>query len=207
MQFQTRTALQLAEEESPMEITARGLWTLLHGMGFGALYLLACSGAIFELFRLTASSPHPEPTRAQERFLSVYLLAMVFLAWAAVFTGAYVIYPWYRATPPPGTLDLSMFPQRLLQSSPATAGWHSLGMEWKEHVAWFAPISITMVAFVFLRYGRGLRNHRQLRSAVIGFAAASFLAAGIAGFFGAMINKSTPVQGGPMIQLSHSSQE
>ena len=28
---------------------ARGLWTLIHGMGFGALYLLACSGALVEL--------------------------------------------------------------------------------------------------------------------------------------------------------------
>ena len=27
-------------------------------------------------------------------------------------------------------------------------------MEWKEHVAWFTPISITMVAALFLRYGR-----------------------------------------------------
>ena len=34
-----------------MEITARGLWTLVHGMGFGALYLLACSGALVELWR------------------------------------------------------------------------------------------------------------------------------------------------------------
>ena len=29
-----------------MEITTRALWTLIHGMGFGALYLLACSGAL-----------------------------------------------------------------------------------------------------------------------------------------------------------------
>ena len=28
-----------------MEITERSLRTLIHGMGFGALYLLACSGA------------------------------------------------------------------------------------------------------------------------------------------------------------------
>jgi uncharacterized membrane protein len=96
-----------------------------------------------------------------------------------------------------------MFPQRLLMSSPATIGWHSLGMEWKEHVAWFAPISITMVAFVFLKYGRDLGNHRQLRAAVLCFAAASFVAAGIAGFFGAMITKDAPVHGGYTIQLSH----
>jgi uncharacterized membrane protein len=75
-------------------------------------------------------------------------------------------------------------------------------MEWKEHVAWLAPISITMAAFVFIRYGRDLRNHRQLRAAVLVFTLASFVAAGIAGFFGAMLNKNAPVQGGPTIQLS-----
>lgn len=186
-----------------MEITARALWTLIHGMGFGALYLLACSGALVELYRLTTSSPSPDSSPGQERFLKAYLLTMVVLAWAAVLTGAYVVYPWYRAAPPPGTTDLSMFPQRLLMSSPTTTGWHSLGMEWKEHVAWFAPISITMVAFVFIRYGRGLKNHPQLRAAVLFFAVASFVAAGIAGFFGAMINKYGPVQGGATIHLSH----
>ncbi|HXR37954.1 MAG TPA: hypothetical protein VN776_02635 [Terracidiphilus sp.] len=185
-----------------MEITLRSLWTMIHGMGFGALYLLACSGALVELYRLTVASAPSSPTPGQERFLRIYLIAMVVLAWAAVLTGAYVIYPWYRAAPPPGAVDLSLFPQRLLMSNPATIGWHSLGMEWKEHVAWFAPISITMVAFVFIRYGRDLGNHKQLRAAVLGFAAASFIAAGIAGFFGAMINKYAPVQGGPAIQLS-----
>jgi len=184
-----------------MEITARALWTMIHGMGFGALYLLACSGGLFELYRLTAASPSPS-TPGQHRFLKIYLVTMAFLAWATVLTGAYVIYPWYRATPPPGTLDLSLFPQRLLMSNPATIGWHSLGMEWKEHVAWFAPISITVVAFIFLRYGRDLSNHKQLRSAVLAFAAASFLAAAIAGFFGAMLNKAAPVHGGPAIQVS-----
>jgi len=182
-----------------MEITARGLWTLIHGMGFGALYLLACSGALVELYRFTTSS---EFTVGQERFLRFYLITMVVLAWASVLIGAYVVYPWYRAAPPPGTADLSMFPQRLLISSPTTIAWHSLGMEWKEHVAWLAPISITMVAFVFIKYGRDLGNHRQLRSAVLCFAAASFVSAGIAGFFGAMITRDAPVRGGHTIQLN-----
>jgi hypothetical protein len=186
-----------------MEITVRSLWTLIHGMGFGALYLLACSGAIVELYRFTTSSSPVETTPPDERFLKVYLIAMVVLAWLAVLTGTYVIYPWYRAAPPPGAVDLAMFPQRLLMSTPATIGWHSLGMEWKEHVAWFAPISITMVAFVFIKYGRDLKNHPELRTAVLCFALASFVAAGIAGFFGAMINKYAPVRGGNTIQLSH----
>ena len=191
-----------------MEITSRALWTLIHGMGFGALYLLACSGALVELYRFTTSSPLSDSTPGRERmgperFLKAYLIAMVVLAWAAVLSGAYVIYPWYRAALAPRTSDLSLFPQRLLLSNPTTADWHSIGMEWKEHVAWLAPISITMVAFVFARYGRALSHHRQLRAAVLGFALVSFLAAEVAGFFGAMINKYAPVQGGATIQLSH----
>jgi hypothetical protein len=184
-----------------MDITVRGLWTLIHGMGFGALYLLACSGALLELYRCMTPSISFQPTPDHERFVKIYLIAMSVLAWAAVLTGAYLIYPWYRAAPPPGTFDLSMFPQRLLMSSPATIGWHSFGMEWKEYVAWLAPISITMVAFVFIRYGRGLRDHRQLRAAVLCFTLISFLAAGIAGFFGALIDKQAPVQGGQTIHL------
>jgi hypothetical protein len=185
-----------------MEITARALWTLIHGLGFGALYLLACSGALVEMYRIVISASPSESAPTQERFLKVYLVTMVVLAWASVLTGAYIVYPWYRAAPPPGTTNLSMFPQRLLMSSTTTIGWHSLAMEWKEHVAWFAPISVTMVAFIFIRYGRALRNHRQLRAAVLCFAVVSFVAAGIAGFCGAMINKYAPVQGGTTVQLS-----
>jgi hypothetical protein len=185
-----------------MEITVRGLWTLIHGMGFGALYLLACSGALVELYRFTTSSASVGETNREERFLKLYVVTMVILAWAAVLTGAYVIYPWYRAGLPTGTKDLALFPQRLLLSRPSTSGWHSLGMEWKEHVAWFAPISITMVAFVFIKYGRDLKNHKQLRAGVLAFALASFVSAGVAGFFGAMLDKYAPVQGGQTIQLS-----
>jgi hypothetical protein len=186
-----------------MEITTRSLWTLMHGMGFGALYLLACSGALVEFLR--RYSPHASApiTARDEAFLRIYLVAMAVLAWLAVLTGAYVIYPWYRAVAPPGTANLAAFPQRLLQSKPSTAGWHSLGMEWKEHVAWLAPISITMAAAVFIKYGRDLRSHPQLRAAVLCFTLVSFLAAGIAGFFGAMLDKYAPVQGGRTIHVMH----
>lgn len=184
-----------------MEITVRSLWTLIHGMGFGALYLLASSGALVELWRLTGRPVVSVPAPGHERFLKIYLFTMVVLAWAAVLSGTYVIYPWYRAAPPAGTANLAMFPQRLLLSSATTQGWHSLGMEWKEHVAWLVPISTTMVAFVVARYGADLKHHRQLRTAILGFVAVSFLAAGVAGFWGAMIDKYAPVQGGSTIQL------
>jgi hypothetical protein len=185
-----------------MEITARSLWTLIHGMGFGALYLLACSGAIVELSRRYSSKALPVTAR-DEAFLRVYLVLMAALAWFAVLSGTYIVYPWYRATPPPGTADLTGFPQRLLMANPATIAWHSIGMEWKEHVAWLVPIAITMAAAVAIRYGRALKSHPELRNVVLGFVLVSFVAAGVAGFFGAMLNKNAPVEGGQTIQLIH----
>ena len=184
-----------------MEITTRSLWTMIHGMGFGALYLMACSGALVELYR--RYRPHSmTPIELQdESFLRIYLIAMAVVAWLTVLTGAYVIYPWYRAVPPVGTANLAAFPQRLLLSSPSTSAWHSIGMEWKEHVAWLAPISITMAAAVFSQYGRNLRNYPQLRAAVLSFVWISLLCAGIAGFFGAMLVKNAPVQGGPIVHI------
>jgi hypothetical protein len=58
-----------------------------------------------------------------------------------------------------------------------------------------------MAASVFLRYGRSLGTHATLRNAVIGFVAVSFFAAGVAGFFGAMLNKNAPVRGGRTIHV------
>jgi hypothetical protein len=184
-----------------MEITARGLWTMIHGMGFGALYLLACSGAIVELGRRYSPGAPFAAMAGDERFLRSYLLAMAVLAWMAVLTGTYIIYPWYRAAAPPGTVDLAAFPQRLLLANPATSAWHSIGMEWKEHVAWLVPLSATMATAVTFRYGDRLRSHPPLRNAVLGFLVIAFAAAGIAGFFGAMLNKNAPVQGGSTIPI------
>ncbi len=89
-----------------MEITVRGLWTMIHGMGFGGLYLLACSGAIVELWRHYSPAAEATPSAREETFFRVYLIVMALLAWMAVFTGAYIVYPWYRAIPPAGTVGL-----------------------------------------------------------------------------------------------------
>ena len=64
-----------------MEITLRSLLTLVHGMGFGALYLLACSGAIVELYRRYSPAAALPITARDEAFLRVYLVAMAALAW------------------------------------------------------------------------------------------------------------------------------
>lgn len=132
---------------------------------------------------------------------SVYVWASAAIGWIAVLLGAYVVYPWYRVVPSTGTINLAAFPQRLLLASLTTSGWHSLGMEWKEHVAWLAPMAATMVAYVLSTQRLALKKHPQARNAVLVFAFAALASAGIAAFFGAMISKHAPVEGGSTVHL------
>lgn len=184
-----------------MEISMRDLLTVFHGMGFGALFMLAFTGAIAELVRMSAPGSPAIPSARDQMLLRVYLIGMVVLAWLAVFSGAYIVYPWYRAIPPVGTIDLAGYPQKLLLSSVSTKGWHDFGMEWKEHVAWIAPIAMTMVAYVFAKYSGHFAKHRGLRKAALVFIVAAFIATGVAGGFGAFLNKYAPIRGGAKIHL------
>ena len=181
-----------------MEITQRELMTIIHGMLFGGFFLMSVFGAIVTM--LEPANPQAPPALLASRWKTIYLSATVVLGWAAVLSGAYIIYPWYRAVAPAGA-DLTLYPKLLLTSNPTTVGWHTFGMEWKEHVAWIAPMAMTMVAFVMLRYPAAWNAYRQVRTAVLGFAAAAFLAAMLAGGWGAQIDKAAPVRGGNTIQL------
>lgn len=184
-----------------MEITTHDLMTVLHGMGFGALFMLAFSGAMVEIYRISAPGTPSVMSARGQTVLTFSLAAMVILAWLTVFSGAYVIYPWYRAVPPEGLTELADYPRRLLLSSGKTSEWHNIGMEWKEHVAWLAPIAMTMVAYVTMKYGRSIIQHRNMRMSVLTFALAAFVATGIAGAFGAFLNKYAPIRGGDVIIL------
>lgn len=187
-----------------MEISSRALVTQIHGMLFGVFFLLAIYGIVVELCRSSFVRQPALPTAKGLSLQRLYLIVTVILGWAAVLSGAYIVYPWYRALPPVGA-NLANYPQALLKSSPATAGWHSLGMEWKEHIAWFAVIAITMAATVLIQYGLSIRQHPQVRHAVVFFVVVALLAAAIAGYFGAMLNKNAPVKGGAIFRCMEGS--
>ncbi len=184
-----------------MEISFRDLITVLHGMGFGALFMLAFSGAIGVIYATSVAGAQWPRSRWNNRMFRFYLISMAALAWMATLSGAYIIYPWYRAAAPAGTTDLSGYPRMLLLSSPLTSGWHTIGMEWKEHIAWLTPIAMTMVAYVFIKYGPELALHRQMRNAVLGFTAVAFFSTAVAGAFGAFLEKYAPIRGGTEIIL------
>jgi hypothetical protein len=189
-----------------MQLTIRELLTATHGMFFGGFFLMAIFGLVVELIR-SSHTTQPESLTPRGRTLEAwFLILMSAFGWLAVFTGTYIVYPWYRAKPPANIPDLTIYPRSLLLAHPNTAAWHNLGMEWKEHIAFFAPIAITMLAFVLLRHRAALRESAQLRRSIFAFALLALLSCGIAAGFGAMINKAAPVIGGQTITLTRSTQ-
>lgn len=174
-----------------MVITDRELWTVIHGMLLGALFFLAFSGIWVSLWSL-----HPERTAGvvqRVRGLKIAGWATAIILWLTVFTGTYIVYPWYRAKPPEGA-DLTQFPRSYLLASPDRAGWHNFGMEWKEHVAWLAPILVTAVAYIISRYGVKLVEEEKIRKAVILVFTIALIAALAAVVFGAFLNKAAPIK-------------
>jgi hypothetical protein len=118
---------------------------------------------------------------------------MAIFAWLIVISGTYIIYPWYRAPAPEGA-DLSLYPRSFLRASETLSVLHTFGMEWKEHIAWFAPILATGVAYLVMRYGPEMAKNSQLRRIVIVLLVLSFVMASIAGVFGAVLSNAAPVR-------------
>lgn len=176
-----------------MEITVREGWTVLHGMTFGALFLLTFAGGLAGLYSLRPEWVTVEGLKERIFRLKAGMWTMATVAWAAVFTGTFIVYPWYRVTPPKGTTDLTAFPKFFLLANASTAEWHNFGMEWKEHVAWLAPIAATMVAFAVTYYGPTLAKKVGERRALMVFFVIAFATAAIAGLLGAFITKAAPL--------------
>ncbi len=177
-----------------MSMSARDLWTVVHGMLLGSIFLLAFAGGLAGLWSLRPDLVTATGLRERLRRLAIGTWVMAGAAWLTVITGTYVIYPWYRAKPPEGVSDLLAFPRSYLLSRPELAEWHRFGMEWKEHVGWVAPILGTAVAWVVTRYGRRLAEDQEMRRLLIAFFVIAFATAAVAGLFGAFINKVAPTR-------------
>jgi hypothetical protein len=169
-----------------MSLTHHEFWTLIHGMGFGAVYLLGFAGGLEGLWSLRPHQMTPEGIRGRARRLKIGVTAMAVAAWGTVLTGTWIVYPWYRE-------DVPDSPRSTLLADPATEEWHHFGMEWKEHVAWLSPILATVVAFIVLYYGAGLIRHDRLRKTTLLLFVLAFAFAAIAGLFGALITKMAPL--------------
>lgn len=169
-----------------MSMNVREFWTVVHGMGVGAVYILAFAGGLAGLWSLKEGLITEEGLRERLRRLRLGTWVMAIMAWATVITGTFIVYPWYRAKSP-------LSPRSQLLADPARSEWHTFGMEWKEHIGWAAPILATAAAALVALYGAELARRPALRRATLALFVGAFGAAGVAGMFGAFINKIAPI--------------
>lgn len=170
-----------------MSLSVREVWTVLHGLILGTLFLLAFGGGLAGLWSLRPELVTPEGIRERMGRLVAGTWIMALVAWVTVISGTFIVYPWYRAPIPTS-------PRSTLLANPATKLWHSFGMEWKEHVAWIAPMLATAVAYVVWYYGRHLAHEDRVRKVAMVLYTLAFVSAGVAGLFGAFLNKVAPTR-------------
>lgn len=169
-----------------MSLSWNEFWTVLHGLVFGTVYLLAFTGGFEAFWSLGKETMTDSMLINKVKRLKWGTWTMAIMSWITVITGTYIVYIWYRAKIPTS-------PRSLLLANPDTALWHTFGMEWKEHIAWFAPILATVVAIIVTHYGIELAKNHNIRKYIFILFCLSFFAAGVAGLFGAFINKVAPV--------------
>ncbi|MCD6021811.1 MAG: hypothetical protein K0R20_1521 [Actinomycetia bacterium] len=190
-----------------MELTTREVWTVLHGLVFGTVFLIAFAGGLAGLWSLRPGFLTTAGIRERMRRLYIGTWVMAVTAWVTVISGTWIVYPWYRAKLAASGGDdfagcagaalpsRSWSPRDFLLSdvSGTTHSWHEFGMEWKEHVAWASPFLATAVAFIVVYYGPRLVARPWLRAMVLVMFVAAFAAAAIGGAFGAFLNKVAPI--------------
>lgn len=97
-----------------MSLTDRELWTVIHGMVLGSLFLLAFAGGLAGLFSLRWELVTPTGIRERLPRLEIGTAVMAAVAWLTVITGTSIVYPWYRAAVPTS-------PRSILLADPAKA--------------------------------------------------------------------------------------
>ena len=169
-----------------MDLSSREFWALIHGLILGGLFLVAFAGGLAGLYSYRPKLVTAEGARERLRRLNIGMRTMAVVAWLTVISGTFIVYPWYREETPDSA-------RSTLLADPDTADWHEFAMEWKEHIAWIAPMLATVAAFIVFYYGAGLMRNRAMRLTAIWCFVAAFAIAAIAGIFGALITKNASV--------------
>ena len=187
-----------------MELTSRETWAVIHGLVLGSFFLLLFAGGLAGLWSLRPGLITTRGVQERVTRLKVGLGAMAATAWATAITGSWIVYPWYRVKLAGDKLEgcqglelpsSACSPRDFLLSnvSGETEKWHEFGMEWKEHVAWGAPLLATSAFLLVLYYGPRIMGRPWLRTAIIVLLVGAFAAAAIGGVYGAFLNKIAPI--------------
>jgi len=169
-----------------VELSSHEFWALGHGIVLGGGFLLAFTGGLAGFYSLRPELITPAGVTERIRRLSVGTTVAAAILWLAVIVGTWIVYPWYRE-------DVPTSPRSKLLANPDTKDWHEFAMEWKEHIAWIAPMLATAAAFIVLYYRADLIKNQFARRLAMGLFIGAFVCAVIAGLLGALITKKAPV--------------
>ena len=173
--------------------TDRSLWTMMHGIVLSGAALMALTAAIFSLRMLYAGKASNTVTKIQSRYMVSLIVFMATMLWLTVIVGTYVTFPPYRAVPPEGLTDLSMYPKAMLQANAGSIWLHSFAMETKEHVPWIASILATAEAFISVRYRSLMISDDKLNKLAIWILGICLLLVSYAALLGVFVNKIAPL--------------
>jgi hypothetical protein len=169
-----------------VELSTREFWALIHGLILGGVFLVAFAGGFAGLWSLRPGLITDEGMRERLRRLTIGTTTMAAVAWLTVITGTWIVYPWYRE-------EVDDSAKSRLLADPDTADWHEFAMEWKEHIAWIAPMLATVAAFIVLYYRADLIRNDTARRVALALLTTAFVFAAIAGILGALITKNESV--------------
>jgi hypothetical protein len=169
-----------------MDVSTREFWALVHGLLLGGGFLVAFAGGLAGLYSLKPGLVTDAGLTERMRRLVAGTTGMAAIAWVTVISGTWIVYPWYRE-------DTPTSPRSVLLESPNTDGWHEWAFEWKEHIAWLAPLLATAAAFIVLYYRADLIKNQTARKVAMGLFIAAFSVAAIAGILGALVTKQASV--------------
>lgn len=173
--------------------TDRSLWTMIHGIVLSGAALMALAAAIFSLRMLYAGRASDTVTTIQSRYMVSLIVFMATMLWLTVIVGTYITFPPYRAVPPEGLTDLSMYPKAMLQANSGTIWLHSFAMETKEHVPWIASILATAVAFISVHYRSQMISDDKLNKLAIWILGICLVLVSYAALLGVFVNKIAPL--------------
>lgn len=173
--------------------TDRSLWTMIHGIVLSGAALMALAAAIFALRMLNAGRASEAVTKIQSNYMISLVVFMTVMLWLTVIVGTYITFPPYRALPPEGLTDLSMYPKAMLQANTGTLWLHSFAMETKEHIPWIASILATSVAFISLRFRSQMISDDKLNKLATWILGICLLLVSYAALLGVLVNKVAPL--------------
>lgn len=177
-----------------MLFSDRSLLTMVHGIALSGAAMMALAAALFSLYAFSPAAPSGQASERTSRSVAHLTAIAALVLWLVVISGAYVIFPAYRAAPPAGATDLVAYPRAMILANPDTAWLHSFAMEIKEHVPWIAAMLATAVAFLGVRYRSRLLSDAELRRPAMLFLAICLALVSAVGLLGVFVNKVAPLQ-------------